>query len=447
MLDELKVLRALRPDIDGPAPGTVERARSALSAEIDGEAGKRRPGWRHSRWLVPCFVVAMLGAGGLAAAGLSDWWTDADPPVRQAEAESLLAPATNLAPADRVDADLDRLRTVARAPGAALLAAPAKDSQKNYCIAKVPDGGEIERTCFGFEGDISNEIIESWVHEFDDATAWYLMGRLSDPGATRITLFEEMTYPLDVEGSRQGPDEPLSVEVGPGGFFLGRLPEEIWPSLELGYSSFSVLDPEGSLIRRGCLFLAAPPPSPHTEGLSRPVVEPGSDPEHPCPATGSHVTAATMRLEANVAGDWRGFAGKDLASQERVELASFAGRPVLALVVETSGYPVTTDRLLAELDAFAARHPEAQVVVLADRRRAEGDGMERLRTAKQRRPSLPILIGNVPWAAIAGRGAVLVALGPDGSPTAQLVPGANELLAGFPLVSQDLLDELLATTM
>jgi hypothetical protein len=446
MLDELNVLRGLRPDIEGPSLATLDQARSALSAEIAGETGRRGNGWRHSRWLVPCFIVAMLGAGGLAAAGLSDWWTDADPPVRRAEAEAVLTPPDDLRLPPSIVADVDRLRTVARAPGAALLAAPAKDSQKNYCLVRVPDGGDPEFNCFGFGPGIENEVLMSWVHEFDDATAWYLFGRVTDPGAARITLFEDMTYPLDVEGMRRAPEQPLTTEIGPGGFFLARLPEAMWPSLELGYGSVSILDSTQATVRRGCIFLGLPPPSPHAGLLGGPhrYDVGASQFEQPCPATGSSVTAATMKL-TRAEDEWSGFTGVELASRERIALESYSGTPVVAAVWD-GGYVPTSHRLLDALDTFARRHPEARVVVVADKRHAQAQGIGSLQAAKSRTPSIPILLGEIDWPMMAGKGTFLVALAPDGSAKAELVPSRDEQLNTFPLVSQDLLDELLAAT-
>jgi hypothetical protein len=446
MLDELNVVRGLRPDIDGPSPATLDQARSALSAEIAGETGRRRNGWRTSRWLVPCFIVAMLGAGGLAAAGLSDWWTDADPPVREAEVASLLTPPDDL-PFKPIVADLDRLRTVARAPGAVLVAAPAKYSQKNYCMVRVPDGGQPEWNCFGFGKGTSNEVLMSWAHEFDDATAWYLLGRVTDAGAATITLLEDMTYPLDVEGSRRAPEQPLSTEIGPGGFFLARLPEAMWPSLELGYGSVSVLDSAGATIRRGCFFLGLPPPSPHAGLLGGPHrydVE-ASRFEQPCPETGSSVTAATMNLVIPAEDEWSGFAGVELASRERIALESYSGMPVV-VTVWGGGYVPTSHRLLDALDTFARRHPEVRVVIVADKRQARAQGIGNLQVAKSRTPSIPILLGEIEWPMMAGKGTFIVALAPGGSAKAELVPSRDEQLNSFPLVSQDLLDELLTTT-
>lgn len=385
MLAELNVLRKLRPAVRAPASHAVARAREALSAEMAAEnrAPERRGGrWAARRWLVPSIVVVVLGAGGLATAGLGDWWLGGEPPDRPDQVAAALdfGPSPRGASTSRIEPQFELARTVARAPGAALVAVPAENDE-GFCIVRVPDGKEADGNCLG--GDWA-EFYTDWIHDTGSSRAWYLLGRVRDPGAARLVLFEEVTHPFDEREPGTTNAEPQVVDVGPGGFYLARVPEPSWSELDLAYGSMSVLDEGGAQIRRICRYVGLSPASPLAVGGggygSGPVET--ADPDNMvlelerCPATGSAVRAATLAPVSPRRLDLTTLAGRDVISGERFSLSSLVGKPVILAVFQEFLFDTTTRRLL-ELDRFAGRHPEAQLVVLVYHG-ASAPGVERL---------------------------------------------------------------------
>jgi hypothetical protein len=319
---------------------------------------------------VPSIVVVVLAAGGLATAGLGDWWLGGDPADRPDQVAAALdfGPSPRGASTSRIEPQLELARTVARAPGAALVAVPAENDE-GFCIVRVPDGKEADGNCFG--GDWA-EFYTDWIHDTGSSRAWYVLGRVRDPGAARLVLFEEVTHPFDERAPGTTSAEPQVVDVGPGGFYLARVPESSWSELDLAYGSLSVLDESGAQIRRICRYLGLAPVSPLAlgGGMGGGPVE-TADPdnidlelEH-CPRTGSAVREASLEPVSPRDLGLAALTGRDVVDGSRFSLSSLLGKPVILAVFQDFRFDTTT-RLLLELDSFSRRHPESQVVALVN---------------------------------------------------------------------------------
>jgi hypothetical protein len=370
MLAELNVLRKLRPAVRAPASHAVARAREALSAEMAAESRALEPRggrWAARRWLVPSIVVVVLGAGGLATAGLGDWWLGGDPADRPDQVAAALdfGPEPPGASTSAIEPQLELARTVARAPGASLVAVPADDGE-SFCLVRVPDGEEADGNCF--VGDDWSEYVEGWIHNTGNGRIWYVLGRVREPGAARLVLFEEVTHPFDGREPGATNAEPQVVDVGPGGFYLARVPESRWSELDLAYGSMSVLDESGAQIRRICRYLGLAPLSPLGAGMGGRPVE-TSDPDNvdleleQCPRTGSAVREASLEPVSPRELGLATLTGRDVVTDSRFSLSSLLGKPVILAVFQDFRIDTTT-RLLLELDTFSRRHPESQVVAL-----------------------------------------------------------------------------------
>jgi len=456
MPDELKVLRDLRPGTSEPTEELSLRAREALISRI--EAGPR--GHRSStrrlrgrplrRWVVPCLVIVGLGATGVGlAGGLQDWWMSGDPPVRSHEVADILdfsefgPPPTE---SRRAEPDISRAVTVARAPGAALVAAPSATG--GYCLVPLPERGEPSFICI--EGDeVPVGQLLFWIDRGGDEAAWYFLGRV-EQGASRVELLGHVTHPLDRGGAETLPGTPLAVDVGPGGFFLARMPEELWQELNLAYSEMTVLGEDGTILARACRFLGPAPDSSLTSGgigsVGGPLrPNPAGGDSSSCPPTGSAREAAMMTAAPARAADVAGIAGRDFTTGEEIRLSRFVGRPLLLVVWQP--YSGTAVRLLRELDTFALRHPEVHVVgVLGD----PGEPLTK-RAYKELGLSFPTIAvrGYVPALERNAPGAffghqVLVA-DVRGRVVLELASRENPPLGTYGLVTPEVLDEALAS--
>jgi hypothetical protein len=426
----------------------ARRRRQHLLAEIASanRAGRfrlRRRGVRpYRRWVVPAIAAVGLGIAGMGtAAGLTDWWTEADPPVRPGEVAAAIDRANAVTHTGAIDIAGENARTVARAPGAAIVAAPASEG---YCFVRVPDRSEARLSCFA--GDLGAGLhLLSWIQREGDR-AWYLYGRmLEEEGAARLELFEQVTRPLDEDGPERLPDTPLAAELGPGGFFLFRVPEELWASLDLAYAQVSVLDEDGTVIERMCRYLGASPLSPLAGayllgGGPGGVLDRGSHDAYPCPATGSYLDDATLRLAPPRSAEIGPFTGRDVVSGERIALSRFSARPLVLAVAR----PLTETgmRFLRELSTFARRHPETSVVVVVEDspRTFEDEGVSLVDAVTSLETPISVLTGDFPWPLDRH---LVVAVDPNGRVRAELRPPRNDLYM-FEVVTQDLLDELLS---
>lgn len=426
----------------------ARRRRQHLLAEIASanRAGRfrlrRRGHGPYRRWIVPSIAVVGLGIAGMGtAAGLTDWWTEADPPVRPGEVAAVIDRANASTYTGSIDVSGENARTVARAPGAALVAAPA--SEDTICLVRVPDRSEARLTdCFA--GDSPGFSFGSWIQR-DGEQAWYLYGRAPQEGAARLELFEQITHPLDESGPERLPDGPLAVDLGPGGFFLVRVPEALWASLDLAYGQVSVLDETDAVIERKCRYLGGSPLSPLAGvyvlgGGPRGVLDAGGHDADPCPATGSYVEDAKLRLALPRSAEIGPFTGRDVVSGQRIALSSFADRPLVVAVSRPA--TETGMRFLRELSTFARRHPETSVVVVVEDspRTLEGEGVSLVDAVTSLETPIPVLTGDFPWPLDRH---LVVAVDPNGRARAELRPPRNDLYM-YEVVTQDLLDELLA---
>ena len=372
------------------------------------------------------------------AAGLGDWWTTADPPVRADEVADILdfgPPPPTMS--GRSEPDVPHASTVAHAPGAALVAAPTLEG--GYCLVPLPDGGKPSFTCF--EGNVSESILFSWVNRSGNQPAWYLLGRVKDEGAARIEFFEHVTHPFEEEGAEALPGLPLAVDVGPGGFFLARVPHELWPGLDLAYGEVTVLDGDGELLSRGCRFLGATPDSSLTRSAGGSAGDPlatsaKSAGSYPCPAAGVAAEAVRMRPAAARAQDLAGVAGRDVTNGEQIELSSFRGRPLFVAVWDP--HSPTAARLLTELEAFARRHPEAQMVGVLTNRHIASAGK---RAVEKLALSFPTIFVD----GFAGWEAHVLVLDAGGRVSLELAARPHSFLSFYSLVTQETLEEALAS--
>jgi hypothetical protein len=452
MSSEVKLLTALRPAVAEPTPETRARAREILLSRISADARGRRPRWLRGRsvrrWVVPCLAVVGLGAAGVGLAGsLENWWESAGPAVRPADVEDVLneGPATGTG---RMEPEIDRARTVARASGASLVAAPTEGG--GYCLVPVPDEGKPIHTCI--EDDLDNGEIDTWVDNARTDPAWYLLGRVVAERATRIELFERVTHPLEESGAQTLPGTPLEADVGPGGFFLVRVPRELWPDLELAYGQMNVLDADGGVLERSCHYLGATKSVFAPEGIASvgdPLeVEGKTGASYPCPETGAAVDRVPLLQASPRTDDLTGVAGRDVVTGETIELASYLGRPLLIGAWDPD-IP-TASRFLEALDEFGRRHPDVQVLsVLHDRSfRAEAkQGSETLGLG------FPTILVTQPfspprvfiWDANGHFGLAVIALDADGRIAAELAaPRSRDPIYRYGMLTQRALEDALA---
>jgi hypothetical protein len=458
MPEEMKLLRDLRPTTKEPAPDASERAREALLSKIAADAGGRRRRARFlrghplRRWVVPCIAVVGLAGGGAGlAAGLGDWWTSADPPVRSDEVAAVLDfgsfPPTA---SGRVEPDVPRARTVAHAPGATLVAAPTLEG--GYCLVPLPDGGKPSFTCFEGNG-VGEGIFFFWVNRSGDEPAWYLLGRVKDEGAVHIEFFDQVTHPFEEEDPETLPGLPLAVDVGPGGFFLARVAHELWSGLDLAYGEVTVLDGDGAPLSRSCRFLGATLDSSLTRSAGGSVGDPlatsaESAASYPCPATGVATESVRMRPTPPRAQDLAGVAGRDVRNGERIELSSFSGRPLLVAVWDP--HSPTAAKLVGELDEFARRHPEAQIVGVLTDRHAASAGRRAVENLALSFPTILVdaFATDATTALLHGPGGwgphVLV-IDAGGRVAVELATPSRGFLSFYSLVTQDTLEKALVS--
>jgi hypothetical protein len=458
MSSEVKLLTALRPYVAEPTPETRARAREILLSRISADARGRRPRWLRGRsarrWVVPCIAVVCLGAAGVGVAGsLQDWWKSAEPAVRPDDIEKLLdlGPAAG---AGRSEPIIERARTVARAPGMALVAAPTK--QGGYCLVPVPDEGRLAYTCV--PGERSGGQTSTWVDNHGAGPAWYLGGRVLAAGAARIELFSRITHPLDEFGPEKLPGTPLEADIGPGGFFIARIPRELWPDLELAYGQFTVLDAGGSVLKQSCRFLGATPVSPfyRTTELEA-FVQLGfrsavAGPVHTlsCPATGVAVDRSRMALSPPRDEDITGLVGRDVLTGKKIEIASYLGRPLLVAAWDPGRE--TSWRFLETLDAFARRHPHVPIISIVrfpSMGAADGLRLNASQTPGLRFPAVEIedlwKTKAIYWDAHERFGLAVLALDAKGRIAAELAtPQAPSHPWDYGLLTQQALEDALA---
>jgi hypothetical protein len=450
MRDEMQLLGDLCPAAAGPTPAVRGRARETLLAQIGAdESDARFPRFLRSRlfrrWVVPCIALVGLGAAGVGLAGsLENWWESAGPAVRPADVEDVLnaGPGTGTG---RIEPEVDRARTVARAPGASLVAAPTEGG--GYCLVPVPDEGKPISSCI--EGDVPPGDFENWVEKAHTDPTWYLLGRVAPEGAARIQLFEQVTHPFEESGAETLPGTPLEADVGPGGFYLVRVPRELWPGLELAYGQMNVLDRQGNVLERSCHYLGPTKSVFAPDGLAsygdpiRLGDESGSG--YPCPETGVAVDQARLVPAPPRSDDITGVVGRDIVTGETIEVKSYLGRPLLVGVWHF--YDQTASPFLTTLAEFGRRHPDVQIISVLDV--SESGAKHGLETLGLGFPTIvvkpPFASQALNWDANEGFGVYVLALDAEGRIAGELAaPRANKPGARFGMLTQEALEGVLA---
>jgi len=460
MHDDMTLLADLRPTVAAPGAEVRARSREMLLAKISAEpeGGSDHPGFlrRHlfRRWVVPCIAIIGLGAAGVGlAGGLHDWWESAGPVVRPDDVNKALDAGPGPVPTSRSEPVIERAGTVARAPGMALVAAPTKEG--NYCLVPVPDEGELHFQCLGGDPKLIWKIdqYESYVQHGAEP-AWYLFGRVAAEGAARIRFFERVTHPLERSDPETPPVTPIEADVGPGGFFLARIPQEAWASLQLAYGEITVLADDGSVLEQSCRYFPATPISPLsqsfnlTDGLQLTANPRASNP-YPCPETGAAVDEAQLvPVQPRSEEDLTRVTGTDVVSGETIALARYFGRPLLAAVWDPS--ISTVWQFLEALDEFAKRHPDVQMLGVlrsGEYEREVAAASEKLgltfpTIVLERSPQTPPPPRAFLWDGAGGFGLSILALDADGRIAAELAT-SDQQMSRNGILTQKALEDVL----
>lgn len=210
-------------------------------------ARRRTLGWRGRRLSVALAAALLLfAAAAVAAVKEGPWWQTGAPPVDPQQVASV---ARDNMPAH---VDIARARTVVTAGNAALVAVPLNAT--GYCLIPAIDG----RATFGAQcqfqvtnparGDDDRAISYTRRANGNDAAAWILYGRITDPRAARLDL------------------GPLTLDLASGGFFLRLVPEADWSQLSGSATTGSILDATGHILRHGCVNWGMAPTGTSNDG-------------------------------------------------------------------------------------------------------------------------------------------------------------------------------------
>lgn len=340
----------------------LDRILSALRVAVRRDGHRRRV--RRQRALV--LAIAVFALSGIAVAATEDWWLNADPPPNQAAVDAGLGPTKY--PDGRIEekADLARSRTVARASGAVLVAAPREDG--GYCLlpqipapnGRLTSAGIGASRCFAPRKDgAAVSAFGALVHPDGDGR-WLVFGRVTDAGGASLDLSEAA-------------GATLRVPLAKAGFFMAELPRPTWARLDDRADYVAVLDRGGQVLRRACVqFEEAPYSQAWSLGGSTVNRMEGAG---ECGWHGRQVSAPPTRTGPGPAPP---FTSVDLPSGEPVSLARLAGRPVvIAFATDVcTGEPPNCagDASALALAADLSRaHPELGVVGVALRPTVSAD--------------------------------------------------------------------------
>jgi hypothetical protein len=239
----------------------MQLAETADTVEPDWQDALRRAGYaarrprayrrlRRSRVAVLASGVAVLliAGGAVAAVAVGPWWEEGEPPANPEVVERQLVPHEDGFPPA---ADRARARTVARADGAALVAAPVGES--GYClIPSLPGSPDIGFSCTyqvkTLRSGAGDEFRSYARPPADGEPRWIVYGRITDPRARVLDLSEAAGV-------------TLKINLTPGGFFLANVPAERWGALANTAAPGRILDAAGDTLRTGCINWG---PSPHS---------------------------------------------------------------------------------------------------------------------------------------------------------------------------------------
>jgi hypothetical protein len=258
---------------------TLARARGTRTVS------RRRTAHPRRAVLAVAVAIALLLVGGVAVAAVTGipWWEEGEPPANPEVVDRQLVPHEGGFPPA---ADRARARTVARANGAALVAAPVGNS--GYClIPSLPGTPDVGFSCIyqvkNAASGASDDLRSFARPAADGEPRWIVYGRITDPRARFVDLSEAAGVPLKI---------PLET----GGFFLADIPEERWSALANAAGRGRILDAAGETLRTGCVNWGPPPSSRGAGGACRAVPAP----ERPTPLFGE----AEKLVEMTLRGKW-----------------------------------------------------------------------------------------------------------------------------------------------
>lgn len=356
------------PKFDLP-PGRVEQRKAHLVAQISAE--RRRRGTfaglfgrgNSRRWRTGALVFAVFVISGTALAATRDWWTAAPPATDQPVVDQQLS-FRDIDGHPRVLADPALARTVARAPGATLIAAPTQKG--GYCmLPQLPrkPGDSVVGSALGFSCGFAPGK--------NDARAASTFGTLAaaPDGIGRFYVYGRMTHPAaGAVDLTHATGETLRVALGENGFFMAALRRSTWERLDDRHDEIAILDRDGQVIQAACVYFG---PAPFSR-LARTADGFGRIRPAPCATEGHNVSAPPQPTEPTPAP---AFDGIDAFTGKRVMLADFTGKPVVIQFWDwdhacDSG--CTARSSLSELQTLARERPDLDLGIVAFNERPTG---------------------------------------------------------------------------
>ena len=333
---------------------TNEQILAALREAVNRDH-RRRQRRRH----VLVAAVLAFAITGVAVAATRTWWLDAPPATNQDVVDWQLAPERHPDGSTRQPADPKLARTVARAEGATLVAAPRENG--GYCLLpQLPRerGASVGATALGFSCVLRESDGDGRGSAFGTLTAkdgWFVFGRITDGDASGLDL-------------SAAAGRPLRVPLAANGFFIAPLPRETWARLDDRFDEIAVTAADGSVIRETCVPFS-PAPYSRLEGARGGGGIAGAEGDEECARSGPIVQAPPERQPATPAP---AVAGVDLVTRQHFSLSDFAGKPVViafwkspCLDCERPNTVVPEElEVLYVLQGFARAHPDVGVLAI-----------------------------------------------------------------------------------
>jgi len=124
--------------------------------------------------------------------------------------------------------------------------AAAPESGGGYCLAPSLDTeayvGMVcdDRPASTLAAGATSTFV-SWAITTGGRPTWVLVGRIGDPGAAAVSVFD------------------LRIDLATNGFFAGAVPTEAWDRLSTATGTLTVLDSDGLTVRTSCVTLGPSP--------------------------------------------------------------------------------------------------------------------------------------------------------------------------------------------
>lgn len=187
------------------------------------------------RYILIASALMLVAAAGVAAGGNAVGWWDGKPVPGEGVLREQFSKPELL---NKVD--LARARVVAAIPNVDLVAVPQLDG--GYCITPMVAGDtDMPITCDEGVDANQRDVVMSWSIAKGHTSRWVVAGRITDAGATSVSLFD------------------LQVELAPDGFFLASIPPERWKQLHRSSGTLTVAGSQGETIREACFTLGHSP--------------------------------------------------------------------------------------------------------------------------------------------------------------------------------------------